>query len=37
MIKISEKNSKIVAISNKYKDTLDDLINSLDSEFLDLV
>ena len=28
-------NSEIVAISNRYKDTLDDLINSSDSESLD--
>lgn len=30
-----EKKSEIVAISNKYKNILDDLINSSDEEFLD--
>lgn len=33
MVGKAERRSAIVAISNKYKDTLDDFINSSDKEF----
>ena len=35
MVGGAERKSEIVAIPNKYKDTLDDLIDSLDTEFSD--
>lgn len=35
MVKGSKGKSEIAAIRNKYKDTLNDLINSSDTKFLD--
>lgn len=34
-VREAKKKSKIMAISNKYKDTFDNFINSLDKKFLD--